>query len=174
MHSRQYQNQLTNPSQHIARVKLGIAVANGQVDRPQCCSRCGDQAKRIEGHHPNYDEPLAVIWVCPPCHSVIHPHIRQKTPPQYVLCIECRGEILKKRRQATCFHCRHTTKLTCHACNQEFRISNSDYQTRLRRRSQQYKSQWFCSKSCFSKEVAQEYGWQGPKGYWQNRLTSRS
>lgn len=38
------------------------------------CSRCGKsgEEQRIELHHPNYDEPLEVVWLCKSCHMEVH------------------------------------------------------------------------------------------------------
>ena len=35
---------------------------------PQPCIACGANA---EAHHPDYDKPLEVIWVCKPHHRLI-------------------------------------------------------------------------------------------------------
>ena len=41
------------------------------LDRPDGCSHCGEPGK-VEGHHPDYDQPLAVVWLCKPCHTEVH------------------------------------------------------------------------------------------------------
>ena len=37
---------------------------------------CGSN-KNIQGHHPDYDKPLDVIWLCPPCHRLEHLKLAQ-------------------------------------------------------------------------------------------------
>ena len=54
-----------------ARKALRAAVASGQVRRPSRCSRCGAEG-RPEGHHTDYSKPLAVVWLCGPCHRDEH------------------------------------------------------------------------------------------------------
>lgn len=48
------------------------AVRDGQLVRPLQCAACGARHPRIEGHHDDYDEPLAVEWLCKPCHAQRH------------------------------------------------------------------------------------------------------
>ena len=53
-----------------ARSKVGVAVRKGiLVKKP--CEHCGTD-KRVEGHHPDYDKPLDVIWLCKGCHEQEH------------------------------------------------------------------------------------------------------
>lgn len=48
------------------------AVKRGDLIRPEACEFCGDEHSRIEGHHPDYNEPLRVLWLCPSCHTKLH------------------------------------------------------------------------------------------------------
>lgn len=157
---RQQRDQLQNPLKHQARVKLGIAVSAGKIKRPVKCSRCDQPHKRIEGHHPDYTKPLDVVWLCPPCHSVIHPHARHPLYPRHVACTQCGQPIVRKRKQTLCFTCRHRVRLACHTCSRRFILTKSAYRQAAQRRSKQYQDQWFCSKSCFGQAVGQDYGWQ--------------
>lgn len=34
---------------------------------PDCCQMCG-LPKKLERHHPDYDLPLLIVWLCKPCH----------------------------------------------------------------------------------------------------------
>jgi hypothetical protein len=36
---------------------------------PKQCQMCG-LTKRLERHHPNYDLPLLIVWLCKPCHAI--------------------------------------------------------------------------------------------------------
>lgn len=48
------------------------AVDMGLLFRPRFCSICGASGQQIVAHHEDYNEPLAVIWVCRRCHCAIH------------------------------------------------------------------------------------------------------
>ena len=54
-------------AQITAQIAFHRALRNGLLKRPDKCSRCGLIGK-IEGHHPDYDKPLEVIWLCRKCH----------------------------------------------------------------------------------------------------------
>lgn len=60
-----------DPRRRAAHVLLNNAVRDGRVVKPASCSRCGNTG-RVEGHHPDYDMPLVVIWLCPMCHDIEH------------------------------------------------------------------------------------------------------
>jgi hypothetical protein len=61
-----------NTVKRKAHIKLGNAVKSGVIEKPNACSLCGTEARRIHGHHHDYSKPLDVIWVCPPCHTGLH------------------------------------------------------------------------------------------------------
>jgi hypothetical protein len=63
----------SNPSRRAAQVALGNAVRSGKVI-PQPCFVCGEAA---EAHHPNYDAPLDVVWLCPPHHKQAHALVKK-------------------------------------------------------------------------------------------------
>lgn len=56
------------------------AVQGGYLTRPERCSECGKIGK-IQGHHPDYDKPLEVEWLCPSCHARRHHPILPGSPP---------------------------------------------------------------------------------------------
>jgi len=62
--------EIRNKSKKAANVLLGLAVARGDVIKHPCFV-CGS-TYRIHGHHPNYDFPLDVIWLCPKHHKETH------------------------------------------------------------------------------------------------------
>ena len=55
----------------IARNKLTAALSSGKIIRPANCLKCGS-TKNIQGHHPDYNKPLEVIWLCLKCHKAEH------------------------------------------------------------------------------------------------------
>lgn len=59
------------PHKVHAREVLQDFVSTGRIIRPERCMVCGERADRIEGHHPDYSLPLAVIWCCTICHASI-------------------------------------------------------------------------------------------------------
>ena len=70
-------NRLPAPPEKVkARSILNGAVLGGRVDKPTKCSKCGSP-RRINGHHPDYDKPLDVIWLCAKCH---HRHHAERAP----------------------------------------------------------------------------------------------
>lgn len=60
----------TRPAEQlIAKRAIRAAVVRGDIIRPDRCSQCGVECKP-DAHHPDYSKPLAVIWLCKPCHGV--------------------------------------------------------------------------------------------------------
>lgn len=50
-------------------VAVGNAVRDGRLVK-QPCFLCG--ADNVEAHHPDYDAPLAVVWLCVDHHKELH------------------------------------------------------------------------------------------------------
>lgn len=61
-----------NPKKYWAHTALSNAVRDGKIVRPQSCDQCGENHRSIHGHHDDYDKPLDVRWLCPPCHFAWH------------------------------------------------------------------------------------------------------
>ena len=57
-----------NRKRKSAQNVLGKHVRAGKIN-PLPCFECGDPA---EAHHPDYDRPLDVIWLCPRHHKEAH------------------------------------------------------------------------------------------------------
>ena len=55
------------------RLQTRRAVEKGKIERKPCAF-CGDP--NVEAHHPDYGDPLNVVWVCRTCHMKhFHPAI---------------------------------------------------------------------------------------------------
>lgn len=65
---RRVQRQL-HPEKFRAGKLLAAAVKRGDVIKHPCWV-CGEQ--RSEAHHPAYDQPLDVVWLCPLHHKAAH------------------------------------------------------------------------------------------------------
>lgn len=59
---------LKHPKRRAAQVALGNALRDGRVEKFPCMV-CGEKS---EAHHPDYDRPLDVVWLCPPHHKQAH------------------------------------------------------------------------------------------------------
>lgn len=55
------------PKRRSARRKVQTAVEGGQMIRSDRCESCSGPG-RISAHHGDYTRPLAVRWLCSPCH----------------------------------------------------------------------------------------------------------
>lgn len=56
------------PKRRSAQVAVGNALRDGKLRRLPCLV-CG---KKAEAHHPDYDRPLDVMWLCPEHHKQAH------------------------------------------------------------------------------------------------------
>lgn len=59
------------PLRWKARYTANNALSKGKISRQSVCSKCGI-SEGLEKHHPDYTNPLRVIWLCEKCHSCIH------------------------------------------------------------------------------------------------------
>jgi hypothetical protein len=64
---------LNFPKRRAAQVAIGNAIRRGDIV-PLPCFECGAKA---EAHHPDYDRPLDVIWLCPSHHKQLHAEARK-------------------------------------------------------------------------------------------------
>lgn len=63
-----------------ARYQLHLAVRRGEITKPSTCSECHRSnlsVREMHAHHVDYQQPLAVKWICRRCHEGKHkgPHI---------------------------------------------------------------------------------------------------
>jgi len=63
----------SNPAKRRAQALLRKAVLAGKV-KPQLCLICGEKA---EAHHPDYSQPLDVVWLCTPHHRQAHAEMKK-------------------------------------------------------------------------------------------------
>ena len=63
------------PGRYFANNKVGSTLRNGTLHRPDFCSCC-NKACKPQAHHPNYNKPLEVQWLCEGCHKKFHADIR--------------------------------------------------------------------------------------------------
>jgi hypothetical protein len=54
------------------------AIGLGAIVRKESCEICNKETKTV-AHHPDYDKPLFVLFVCEVCHRALH---SQKTVPR--------------------------------------------------------------------------------------------
>lgn len=51
---------------------IGNAIRDGKLTKQYACSVCGEDKKRIHGHHDDYAYPMTVRWLCQKCHIAWH------------------------------------------------------------------------------------------------------
>ena len=67
--TRQKRWQQAHPKARWAHGCLQSAIRRGLVER-QPCAVCGHE--RVDGHHPDYDRPADVVWLCRKHHKAAH------------------------------------------------------------------------------------------------------
>ncbi|MAH44114.1 hypothetical protein CL614_10435 [archaeon] len=58
-----------HPEQNRARATVARLLKNGKLTK-ELCVKCGEE--KVDGHHPDYNKPAEVIWLCRLCHREIH------------------------------------------------------------------------------------------------------
>jgi uncharacterized protein (DUF983 family) len=58
-----------HPKRRAAQIAVGNAIRDGRLAKKPC-QVCG--CERTEAHHPDYDAPLDVVWLCVPHHVEVH------------------------------------------------------------------------------------------------------
>ena len=61
-----------------ARFHINGRRNRGTIEVPGTCSSCGGSEYRIEAHHPDYDHPKQVEWLCVACHRKEHAELRMQ------------------------------------------------------------------------------------------------
>ena len=67
-------NREKNHEKYIANSRLRYAVKTGKIKKKPC-EICGE--KKSEAHHPDYNKPLSVVWLCDFHHKEEHKKIRE-------------------------------------------------------------------------------------------------
>jgi Mor family transcriptional regulator len=67
--SRQRVEQIVRVDRHRARKLAAGGIASGRIVPADFCALCGSE-QYIEAHHPRYDQPKYVTWLCHNCHMV--------------------------------------------------------------------------------------------------------
>jgi len=80
-----------------ARQAVRTAVYTGKLHKPSRCQHCNKRFPKaqLEGHHPNHDRKLEVVWLCRTCHALVDcgaVALRHTGPVQGVLPIEEIGD----------------------------------------------------------------------------------
>ena len=68
-----------SPLVREARWRFREAVKSGKIEKGLCVL-CG--SSKVEGHHPDYNEPLGIVWLCRKHHTGLHKDIRYLTTPE--------------------------------------------------------------------------------------------
>ena len=68
-HKRQEKWRERNPKKYWAHSATRSAIRRGLLN-PAPCAVCGDP--KAEAHHPDYDRPLLVQWLCRKHHRAVH------------------------------------------------------------------------------------------------------
>ena len=104
--SRQRVEQLLRPKHAKARAKVqenGFGIKF--CEYPNC-------SKKAEAHHPDYDRPLDVIWLCPQHHKALHASLKKPKVKKIWKCLNCQKELTGNQRK-WCIVCakKHFNKL---------------------------------------------------------------
>ena len=54
---------------YLARWYARRMTANGTIEKMPCAFCGNEQSQR---HHPDYDQPLLIVWLCRDCHRILH------------------------------------------------------------------------------------------------------
>jgi hypothetical protein len=79
-----------------AHSAVARAISKGILNRSEICESCGSK-DNVVAHHPDYTQPLNVIWLCLPCHKQLHiflnpPPKKKVITPGWILHLKTIGE----------------------------------------------------------------------------------
>lgn len=69
IYQRKYKRKI-DPIKLACRTILNNAIKLGKIEKGDKCEKCGNE--KVEAHHPDYNYPLDVEWLCSKCHAFIH------------------------------------------------------------------------------------------------------
>lgn len=64
------------PQKYKAHVMTSNAIRDEKII-PLPCLKCGEPV--TEAHHPNYDEPMNIVWLCPTHHRQLHNQTKKES-----------------------------------------------------------------------------------------------
>lgn len=67
---------LAQKRKDACRSYAGVYLRRGKLKK-RPCRQCG--SAKAEMHHPDYSQPLNVIWLCRPCHLALHKSAEQRS-----------------------------------------------------------------------------------------------
>ncbi len=70
-------NYKPHPMKLRARYDMRNGVRHGKLIRPSVCSRCSKEC-HPDAHHPDYSQPLEVVWLCRSCHVLVERELRRE------------------------------------------------------------------------------------------------
>jgi hypothetical protein len=69
----------------MARWMINHMKQSGSI-KSEPCAFCGEEPS--QAHHPDYDKPLLIVWLCANCHRKIHP---RQTDKDFLIAIGDKG-----------------------------------------------------------------------------------
>ena len=139
--SHQRRWQLKNPKKDFAHRIKGSLLSSGKIQMPTYCSECGVSCKP-EAHHPDYNKPYEIVWLCNNCHQAKHRNRKNQkrikvTSKAIKKIIKNNLEEFMKSKKATCLRCGYewppltTDPKVCPRCKSyEWRNPTQDTQIR--------------------------------------------
>lgn len=68
---------LDNPAERCAQNALNNALRDGRLLRWPNCAVPECDSKKLHGHHPDYSQPLEVVWLCAAHHKQAHALVKK-------------------------------------------------------------------------------------------------
>jgi ribosomal protein S27AE len=53
------------------------ALRRGEIVKPTVCESCGQEVF-LTAHHHDYSKPLAITWLCRPCHRIADAQLKME------------------------------------------------------------------------------------------------
>ena len=111
-YERKYYTNPANKHKDAARGAVFSAVESGRLVPADRCEKCGS-ASEIEAHHPDYDRPLEVKWLCVKCHRAEHRKTHCVHGHEYTAA----NTYFRKNGDRFCAECQRIRSRAAHAAN---------------------------------------------------------